>query len=163
LTAAAPLAALDLFGGVGSIVGVVAGLYGLALWMALAYWALKDARARSDNPSLHLFALFVNLLLPVLGLFVYLLVRPSTTIADRQAMALEAEVLAGPPEENPFRPCPACSREVERDWVACPYCHTRFAKRCPSCRNAVRLGWSLCPYCATNLELGGVRMAGQGQ
>jgi RNA polymerase subunit RPABC4/transcription elongation factor Spt4 len=156
--------ALDLFGGLTGPLLFVVGLYSLILWMALAYWALQDARARSENPSLHLFGLFVNLLLPVLGLFIYLLVRPGTTLADRQAMALEAEVLAGPAaEETAFRPCPACGREVERDWVACPFCHTHFAKRCPSCRHAVRLGWTLCPYCATALDGGGVaRVVGRG-
>jgi hypothetical protein len=140
----------------------VLGLYGLAMWLALAYWALQDARARSDNPSVHLFALFINLLAPLLGLFIYLLVRPGMTLLDRQALELEAEALAGPSEETPLRPCPACGHDVERDWVACPYCHTSFAKRCPTCRNAVRLGWTLCPYCATSLEMGGVRIAGRG-
>ena len=140
------------------------GLYAVLFWMALAYWALKDARQRSDSAGFHLFALALNLAVPVLGLFVYLLVRPSVTLADQRAIALEAEVLSQPSEEPAaLRPCPACGREIERDYVLCPYCHTRFAKRCPSCRNAVRLGWTLCPYCASSLELSAVpRAAGQG-
>src|SRR5205809_1029074 len=94
--------ALDLFTGVAGPVVFLFGFYGVILWMALAYWALKDARARAESPSMHFFALFVNLLVPILGLFVYLLVRPSLTLADRQAMALEAEALAGPVEESSF-------------------------------------------------------------
>jgi RNA polymerase subunit RPABC4/transcription elongation factor Spt4 len=148
--------------GLAAVFFLILGLYAIVMWMALAYWALKDARERAESASFHLFALFVNLLLPVLGLFVYMLVRPSTTLADQRAIAIEEEVLAGPPLESTTRPCPACAREIERDFVLCPYCHTRFAKRCPSCSHAVRLGWTLCPYCATSLELGTVsRAAGQ--
>jgi RNA polymerase subunit RPABC4/transcription elongation factor Spt4 len=140
-----------------TFLGVILGIYFVVIWIALAYWALNDARARSDSAAFHLFAMGVNLLFPVLGLFVYLLVRPGETIADRRVMELEAEVLAGTSEEEAsVRPCPACGRQIEADFVLCPYCHTRFAKRCTSCHRAVRLGWTLCPYCAHTLELGSV-------
>ena len=141
---------------------LVGGLYGVVLYLALAYWAFQDARSRTENPAFHVTAMGLNLLLPVLGLFIYLLIRPGTTLADQRAMDLEAEVLAGnTQEEVGLRPCPSCGREIERDFVLCPYCHTRFAKRCPTCQHAVRLGWTLCPYCATSLELGSVpRVAG---
>jgi len=125
------------------------------LWLALAYWALKDARARSDNVVFHLVAMVLNLVLPIFGLVVYVLIRPTMTLVEERALEIEAEVLAGPlPEAEDIRPCPACGREIEKDFVLCPYCHTRFAKRCPSCRKSVRLGWTVCPYCATNLDLG---------
>ena len=133
------------------------------LWLALAYWALKDARSRSDNVVFHLVAMGLNLVFPLLGLVVYVLIRPTMTLAEERALELEAEALAGPPPDmEDVRPCPACGRDIEKDFVLCPYCHTRFAKRCPSCRRSVRLGWTLCPYCAASLELGTVsRAAGQ--
>ena len=141
----------------------IAAAYGVLLWMALAYWSLNDARSRSENAGFHLLAMGLNLVLPLLGLVIYLLVRPGTTIAEERALEMEAEALAGGvPDTEDTRPCPACGRDIEKDFVLCPYCHTRFAKRCPSCRRSVRLGWSLCPYCAATLELGTVtRAAGQ--
>jgi len=134
------------------------------VYMAMVYWVLNDARSRSESPAFHILAMALNLAFPLLGLVIYLLIRPSMTLVEERALELEAEALAGPPpEETDSRPCPACGREIERDFVLCPYCHTRFAKRCPSCRKSVRLGWTLCPYCATSLELGTVtRAAGQG-
>jgi len=152
-----------LLGRLGGFLLVVA-LYGVALWLALAYWALRDARARSASPPFHYFAVGINLALPLLGLLIYILVRPGTTLADERAMAMEAEALTQTAEmEEDARPCPACGREIELDFVLCPYCHTRFAKRCPSCKKSVRLGWTLCPYCASTLELGTVtRAASQG-
>jgi RNA polymerase subunit RPABC4/transcription elongation factor Spt4 len=138
-------------------------VYLAILYLAIAYWALKDARSRSDSVGLHYFALFINLLVPLLGLLVYLLVRPGSTLVERRALELEAEALTPTTEVGgDVRPCPACGREIERDFVLCPYCNTRFAKRCPSCHKAVRLGWTLCPYCAENLEISPVsRAAGQ--
>jgi RNA polymerase subunit RPABC4/transcription elongation factor Spt4 len=132
---------------------VVLGLYAVILYLAIAYWALKDARSRTESVGLHYFALFVNLLVPLLGLLVYLLVRPSSTLVERRALELEAEE----------RPCPACGREIEKGFVLCPYCHTRFAKLCPSCHKSVRLGWTLCPYCAESLELAQVSRAAGNQ
>jgi hypothetical protein len=141
---------------------VVLEIYVVILYLAIAYWALKDARSRSDRVGLHYFALFINLLVPLLGLLVYLLVRPSSTLVERRALELEAEALAQTSDDEDGRPCPACGREIEKDFVLCPYCNTRFAKLCPSCHKSVRLGWTLCPYCAENLELGPVsRAAGQ--
>ena len=141
---------------------VVVEVYLVILYLAIAYWALKDARSRSDSAGLHYFALFINLLVPLLGLLVYLLVRPGSTLVERRALELEAEALTQTSQEEDVRPCPACGREIEKDFVLCPYCNTRFAKRCPSCRRAVRLGWTLCPYCAESLEPSPVsRAAGQ--
>lgn len=143
---------------------LIIALYGLTLWLAVAYWALRDARARSTNQALHYFAVGINLVVPILGLLIYILVRPGTTLADERALAMEAEALSqSAAEDEDMRPCPACGREIELDFVLCPYCHTRFAKRCPSCKRSVRLGWTLCPYCASGLELGTVtRAASQG-
>ena len=140
----------------------IAEIYLVILYLAIAYWALKDARSRSDSVGLHYFALFINLLVPLLGLLVYLLVRPSSTLVERRALELEAQALTMGSEEEDRRPCPACGREIEKDFVLCPYCNTRLAKRCPSCHKSVRLGWTLCPYCAESLDLGPVsRAAGQ--
>ena len=146
---------LDKFG---SII-IIGGLYGLVLWGALAYWALKDARSRTENPTFHFFALGVNLLFPLLGLLVYVLVRPSVTLAEYRSLEMEAEALSHTASEENMRPCPACGREIEHDFVLCPYCQTRFAKRCPDCHKAVRLGWRLCPYCAATLEVAVPRAA----
>lgn len=138
---------------------VILGIYSVVLYLAIAYWALKDARERSDSVGLHYFALFINLLLPLLGLLIYLLVRPGTTLVERRALELESQALALTDGEEDQRPCPACGREIEKDFILCPYCQSRFAKRCPSCQKSVRLGWSLCPYCATSLEMGKVSRA----
>jgi RNA polymerase subunit RPABC4/transcription elongation factor Spt4 len=143
---------------------VIAGIYGVILWLALAYWALKDASARSADSGFQLFALGINLVVPLLGLLVYMLVRPAVTLAEQRSLELEAQALTQTAADEDARPCPACGREIEKDFVLCPYCQTRFAKRCPECHRVVRLGWRLCPYCAATVEVApAARVAGQAQ
>jgi RNA polymerase subunit RPABC4/transcription elongation factor Spt4 len=141
---------------------VIGAIYAVILWLALAWWALQDARARSEDSAFHMFAMVINLVVPLLGLLVYMLVRPSVTLAEMRSLELEAQALTQTAKDEDARPCPACGREIERDFVLCPYCQTRFAKRCPECHRAVRLGWRLCPYCAATVEVApAARAAGQ--
>jgi RNA polymerase subunit RPABC4/transcription elongation factor Spt4 len=59
------------------------------------------------------------------------------------------------------RPCPTCGREIELDFVICPYCRTQFARRCRACQRWLRLGWRVCPYCAEEVSAPGRGGTGQ--
>lgn len=44
--------------------------------------------------------------------------------------------------------CPSCIREVEREFVICPYCRTSLGKlTCRSCGRPAHGDWTGCPYC----------------
>jgi RNA polymerase subunit RPABC4/transcription elongation factor Spt4 len=101
----------------------------------------------------------INLVFPILGLLIYMLVRPTLTLAEHRSLELEADALSHESEQEDMRQCPACGREIEKEYVLCPYCQTRFAKRCPECHRSVRLGWRLCPYCAATIEVATVARA----
>lgn len=132
---------------------LAAGAYFVVLWVALAYWMVRDARLRSPSPTLSGLAAVLGLGLPFFGALVYLVIRPPRTIDEERALALEEQALVEQPAEISERPCPTCGREIERDFVVCPYCRTQFAQRCHACQRSLRLGWRLCPYCATELGL----------
>jgi hypothetical protein len=127
-------------------------LYVALLLVALAYNVVRDARRRS--PSI-LFAILATLLAfvpPFLGALIYLVIRPPRTIDEERALELEQQVLAEPPTDEPeTRPCPTCGRDIEQDFVICPYCRTQFARRCAGCERRLRLGWPVCPYCAAEV------------
>ena len=53
----------------------------------------RDIEKKPRKPF-HYFAVGINLLVPLLGLLVYILVRPGTTLAEDRAMAMEAEALS---------------------------------------------------------------------
>ncbi|HET9052085.1 MAG TPA: zinc ribbon domain-containing protein [Candidatus Dormibacteraeota bacterium] len=136
--------------------------YFAVLWIALAYWVVRDSRLRTESAGFTVFSAFLVLGLPYLGTLIYLVVRPPHTLDEERALELEAAALVEPPVIATERPCPTCGREIEKDFVMCPYCRTQFARRCRSCGRWLRLGWRLCPYCAEDVglqSLGGGRAA----
>ncbi len=133
---------------------VILVIYLVAFWLSLSYWAFRDARERSSNIIFHLFATAISLLLPIFGLFIYLMVRPPLTMAERRALELETQALSEVPEGVvQLRSCPSCGQTIESDFVLCPYCQTQFGKRCRRCSKVLKLGWSMCPYCGEELGL----------
>jgi RNA polymerase subunit RPABC4/transcription elongation factor Spt4 len=140
---------------VGSVLAYVA-----VLWVALTFWMVRDAAARSSSRTLVLVTALLGLLVPFAGFFVYILLRPPLTIEEERALRLEEQALTEAPSED-VRPCPSCGRDIEPEFVVCPYCRTQFARRCRSCQRWLRLGWRLCPYCAADIELQSIE--GQGR
>jgi RNA polymerase subunit RPABC4/transcription elongation factor Spt4 len=155
----APTAAL-LDSAAGTLMVVVVVLFLAFFWLALAFWAVRDARRRSDSPLLAVFALAVNVL-PYVGLLLYLVLRPPHTLDEERALLLEEQALTEGPVEVVSRPCPTCGREIELDFVICPYCRTQFARRCRACQRWLRLGWRVCPYCAEEVSAQGRGGTGQ--
>jgi RNA polymerase subunit RPABC4/transcription elongation factor Spt4 len=116
-----------------------------ALWISLVIWTFRDMRSRSRDPFAQILASLVVALLPIVGIVVYLILRPPETLAEAYERALEEEALLQEIEERPV--CPGCSRIVDSDWILCAHCHTRLRKACPDCNGLLELQWTLCPYC----------------
>lgn len=149
-----PLGAIsDTFGGVPVALLLGVAGYLAVLYIGLAFWVVRDARLRSDSWTFAIVATALGLSLPFLGVLVYLVIRPPRTLDEERALELEALALIEPPAEPRDRPCPSCGREIEREFVICPYCRTQFARRCHACQRWLRLGWRVCPYCAEEIGL----------
>ncbi|HUM69886.1 MAG TPA: zinc ribbon domain-containing protein, partial [Chloroflexota bacterium] len=88
------------------------------------------------------------LLFVVVGIIIYLILRPRETLAEAYERALEEEALLQEIEERPR--CPGCSRTTESNWLLCPYCHTRLKKACPDCNSLLELQWNICPFCGNH-------------
>ena len=133
------------------IVAVV--VYIAVLWLALAFYVVRDARRRSPSFTWLLLACVLGFVPPFLGAIVYLVLRPPRTLQEERAIAIEEQAFLEPPVDvlPTTRPCPTCGREIEHEFIICPYCRTQFARRCTNCDRPLRLGWSLCPYCATDV------------
>jgi len=155
-TAAPPLGALIDSSNSGLLIGIVAaGIYFTVLYVAVAFWVVRDARRRSESWLFALFAALIGLALPFFGVLLYLVIRPPRTLDEERALQLEEQALAEEEivEVPTVRPCPKCGREIEQEFVICPYCRTQFARRCTSCGKWLRLGWHVCPYCAEEVGL----------
>ena len=132
------------------VVAVVAVVgYVAVLWVATAFFVWRDARRRSESMVFQLFALLLGFVPPFLGALVYLVVRPPRTLDEERAFALEEQSLRElEAEPVALRPCPSCGKDIETEFIVCPFCRTQFARRCHRCDRVLRLGWAVCPYCA---------------
>lgn len=124
--------------------GVLAALFG-----GMAIWTFRDIRARSRDVLAQILATLLVLVLPVVGLVVYLMLRPRETLEEAYEHSLEQEALLQAIEESDE--CPGCGQQVDGSFLYCPDCHTRLKKACPQCGKALRLRWSLCPYCGASV------------
>lgn len=131
---------------------VLAVTYVLVLLVALAYNVVRDARRRSTSIFFALFAFLLAFIPPFLGALIYQVIKPPRTLDEERALALEEQILSEPASTGPeTRPCPTCGRDIETEFVICPYCRTQFSRRCGVCERILRLGWPVCPYCATEV------------
>ena len=126
------------------LLGAAGGLLAL-VWLALVVWASRDIRARSRSTVAAVLTILLVALLPVVGLAIYLLLRPRETLAAAYDRALEQEALLQQIEDKPV--CPTCARPTQPNWFLCPACHTHLRQPCPVCRSPLELHWDICPYC----------------
>ena len=139
-------------GSIVTLILVAVVIYIAVLWLALAFYVVRDARQRSPSFLLLVLACILGFVPPFLGALVYLVLRPTRTLAEERAFEIEEQALLDVPFDRvASRPCPTCGREIEQDFIVCPYCRTQFARRCISCDRSLRLGWAVCPYCATDV------------
>jgi RNA polymerase subunit RPABC4/transcription elongation factor Spt4 len=133
---------------------IIAVAYVGVLAIAVAFNVVRDARRRSHSWLFAIFAFLLAFLPPFLGAIIYVVIRPPRPLDEEQALAAEAQSFAPPPvDDHGARPCPTCGRDIEEDFVLCPYCRTQFARRCAACEHTLRLGWPVCPFCGA--EVGG--------
>lgn len=123
------------------------GAFFAALWLALVFWTYRDLARRSQDRVLRLLAAVVVLLLGPLGVIIYLLLRPASTLEETYQHALEEEALLSEIEAR--SQCPGCGARTLPDWQVCPACATRLRRACATCGSLLELGWRLCPHCAT--------------
>lgn len=128
---------------------LIAGVTFTALHGGAVIWAFRDMRARSRDVLALIVATLLVAILPLVGLIVYLMLRPRETLAEAYERSLEQEALLQAIEEPEY--CTGCGRRVKADYILCPACHTRLKQACPSCGRALDLSWSVCPYCGTSV------------
>jgi RNA polymerase subunit RPABC4/transcription elongation factor Spt4 len=132
-----------------TIVSTACGGVTVALLGGIAIWTFRDIRARSRDILAQILATLLVIVLPIIGLAVYLMLRPRETLAEANERSLEQEALLQAIEEPEV--CPGCGQRVKSDYLHCPACHTRLKRACPECGRPLHLRWSLCPYCGTSV------------
>lgn len=128
------------------VVAVTGGLL-VAFWVGLVVWTFRDIRTRSSDIFAALLAALLAAIFPVIGVLLYLLLRPKQTLAEQYDRALEEEALLREIEQAPA--CHHCGRPVNADWQFCPFCETELRHPCLQCGHLLDPGWKRCPHCGT--------------
>lgn len=121
------------------------GAFIAAFWISLVVWAFRDIRSRTHDIFFQLLSTLLVLVFNILGLLLYLILRPRETLAERYERVLAEEALLQDIEERPV--CPSCGVRVESDYLLCPACHTQLKRPCDRCGRLNELTWGVCPYC----------------
>lgn len=123
----------------------IAGAYLVAIWLASVIWTVRDITDRTGNLIIQTFSvLLVVIFTPILGLPLYLLIRPRTTLAEKyyeEAGLAEAEYVSA---------CPNCEREVGEEFRFCPHCGHELLEECPDCGAPKDKDWKFCASCGSD-------------
>lgn len=125
-------------------------IYVFFLYLAMVFWTVRDAQQRTENVIMPYLAGLMVVVLNLLGLFLYLIVRPRETMGEAYERQLAEESLLAEAEQRVV--CPTCHERVEDDYLLCPTCRTRLKRVCPSCGKHIRPEWNICPYCAKDFD-----------
>ncbi|MCD5383104.1 zinc ribbon domain-containing protein [Candidatus Gracilibacteria bacterium] len=118
-------------------------LYLAFFWVALVIWVAKDAIARSNSIIFHVLVIILNIFLPVFGLMIYLLIRPSRTLLDKYYEDLEFQALTG--HDKKF--CLKCHAMVEDGFKFCGKCGENLMQTCKKCKKDFSKEYEICPFC----------------
>jgi hypothetical protein len=138
----------ELINTLGTIAGIIVAALGaflFAFWIAMGIWTFHDIRQRTRDWLVIILAVALVLVFPLIGLILYLMIRPKATLADVYDRALEEEALLRELEQT--QACPNCGVPVKDVWVYCPNCHNQLQHSCPNCGNLVRNEWEICVFC----------------
>lgn len=139
------VAILDRLSQVLEVAALCFGAFMAAFWISLVVWTFRDIRSRTHDLFFQLLSVLLVLVFNILGLFLYLILRPKETLAERYERALAEEALLQDIEERLV--CPSCGVRVEEDYLLCPACHTQLKQHCEVCERLNELTWNVCPYC----------------
>ena len=114
------------------------------MWLALVFWTARDIRQRTRDLWVQTAATLLTLAFFVPGYWLYLVIRPNSTLKQRAEDHYREVLLAEYASESN---CPACNRSTRSDFVVCPYCEYALGKRCDACSEALMPSWSACPHC----------------
>ena len=128
-------------------------MYFYLFWLLfLLYWILailrtmKDITSRTNNVFWQILAvLLVGVFTPLIGLPIYLFLRPIRHNWDRLWWRESLSVqVAG---------CPACAKKNPLHHEFCVYCGQWMTVKCKECKSTYQWAYDYCPQCgAANVE-----------
>jgi len=139
----------------------VLGYFGL-LWLAIIIWVTRDSIHRSNSLIFQTFSILINIAIPILGVLLYLIIRPAKTNLERYYEELETRLLA---EEKEARrtpdsygdtgksiSCDKCLSQIDEKYSFCPVCGIKIKQECKKCKKDFLTAYTICPFCGVDNE-----------
>jgi hypothetical protein len=111
---------------VSKLIAVFVGI----IWIALAALTWRDIRQRTRQPAAIAAAVLLVAAGFVPGYWIYLLVRPGSTVEQREEDALRRRILL---DYAPASFCHTCHKGIREDYAVCPYCSSPVQTNCEQC------------------------------
>lgn len=125
--------------------------YGLVVfWFVVLYWVWLDSGERTSNKTVRISYVILVAVLNIVGLLIYLIVRPSQTIEEIYWADLERRYLKY--ETAELGDCPKCGSQLFPGYTYCPDCRYKLKIKCPRCKVYVDKKNKFCPHCGQELR-----------
>lgn len=119
------------------------------LWFSMVIWVTRDIINRTNSVLFQTMVILMNIALPVFGLVLYLIIRPTKTLTEKYYEELEYNFLN---EHEHEESCKRCEKRVKSDYLFCPHCEERLKQVCWSCKHTYLEDYAVCPYCGKKEE-----------
>ena len=126
--------------------------FAVVFWLATVFWIYKDSRRRLEDPWLIGVSVMLGVIVPFLGVFVYMLFRPPEYLEDVRERELEIKAMEDRLSSKRDLHCPVCRSEVDSTFLVCPICTTKLKQACVNCKQPLEALWQVCPFCETPVE-----------
>ena len=129
---------------------IIALVYVGLLWLSIIIWVTRDSISRSSSLAFQIFAILINLVVPILGVMLYLIIRPGRTHVERYYETLEKQLLEDKGTDGIT--CEKCMTVLDKNFIFCPNCRQKLKKECDQCHQSFPSIWEVCPYCGSGYK-----------
>ena len=127
------------------IVGISAGVF----WLFVVLWVWLDARERVNSIIVRILYTLLVLCFNIIGLIIYLLIRPGQTKEECYYAELERKYLLY--QTSGLEDCPKCGTLLYPEYIFCPCCGEEIQTKCTKCSTMVNKKLNYCPSCGEEL------------
>ncbi len=123
------------------------GMFFIFFWIVVLGWVWVDAGERTTNRTFRIVSVLLVGIFNILGLIIYLIVRPRQTIQEVYWADLERRYLKY--ETTELGDCKKCGFQLQPGFVSCPSCSEVLKVKCSGCEVNIDKNWRYCPFCNT--------------
>ena len=118
-------------------------------WLFIVAWIWIDAKRRYSK-SLMIVLMTMIGMVPLIGLFLYLILRNKYSLDEKYYIDLEKKALYS--ESLTVMECYKCKHINENENSFCTHCGTQLRKDCPNCKNSVAYFSVFCSQCGYSFK-----------